>query len=136
MLNKKTTAVEKIEVAKPQQIEGQFTQVILEALSTKQKFYSQAKLAHGNNPHKRDDFVKFYQTCDHFKVVPLPIFTKIQSGLLSIASQYISEGMAKALASLLSFGSEKPSIKLKEISLDDNGAKDESFSLILESVAL
>ena len=109
--------------------------MILEALSTKQKFYTQAKKAHGNNPNKRVDLVKFYETCDQFKVVPLPIFTKIQSGQLSIASQYINDGMASALAALLSIGRDKSDIRLTEITLDDNGIKDDSFAEILDAVA-
>ena len=73
--------------------------------------------------------------CDEAKVVPLPIFVKIQSGVLNVASQYISEGMAQALAKLLRFGNEKNSLKIHEINLDDNGMKDEALALILEALA-
>ena len=45
-----------------------------------------------------EDFIKFYQTCEDAKVVPLPIFVKISKGLLFITNEFINEGMAKALA--------------------------------------
>jgi hypothetical protein len=64
----------------------------------------------------------------------LPIFAKIQSGVLSVASQFISDGMATALATILTYGSTINKFKLTEINLDDNGLKDESFAKILKAV--
>ncbi len=74
--------------------------------------------------------MSFYLTCNDAKVVPLPIFTKIQEGRLHIAGQYISHGMGKALANLLVMSPAQ----LTEIHLDDNGLKDESFAAILSGV--
>lgn len=67
--------------------------------------------------------------------MPLPLFTKIKAGLLNVASQYISEGMASALSTLLKYGNVNSDLKVSEINLDDNGLKDESFAMILESIA-
>jgi len=43
--------------------------------------------------------------------------------------------MAAALSNLLKYGKDKNSLKLSEINLDDNGLKDESFALLLDSIA-
>jgi hypothetical protein len=58
-------------------LEGTKQQMIFEAQNTKQKFYQQAKLAYANAPNKKDELVKFYETCEEVKVVPLPIFSKV-----------------------------------------------------------
>jgi hypothetical protein len=55
--------------------------------------------------------------------------------VLSVASQFISEGLGLALAHLLHFGHKVPKFKLTEITLDDNGLKDDSFAQILNAVA-
>jgi len=44
------------------------------------------------------ELIKFYETCENAKVVPLPIFVKIQEGLLFITNEFINDGMANALA--------------------------------------
>lgn len=48
--------------------------------NNKNKFYVQAKQAYGNNPNKKDELVEFFKTCDQAKVIPMPIFVKIQDG--------------------------------------------------------
>lgn len=81
------------------------------------------------------ELVKFYETCESAKVVPLPIFVKIQEGLLFITNEFINDGMANALAKLLTFGLQQDNLKIVEVNLDTNGLKDESFSKILEVAA-
>ena len=43
--------------------------------------------------------------------------------------------MAIALGSLLKYGKDRSNLKLKEINLDDNGLKDESFAHILDAIS-
>lgn len=64
--------------------------------------------------------------------MPYPIFSKIREGTLQIASQFVSDGLAKALASLLKVAGELGT-KITELNFDDNGLRDESFCHILMS---
>ena len=42
--------------------------------------------------------------------------------------------MAQALSVLLNFGKDNQKFRLKEINLDDNGLKDDSFAKILSCI--
>lgn len=105
-------------------------------------------------------YVNFFNKCQKTGTLALPIFGLARNQNFSIVGQFISQGMAQAMSEVLrsvlrSKGgtpmghasntahlSQKPVdmervpyFPVEEINLDDNGLKDQAFSMILSALA-
>ena len=74
------------------------TETLFGKHAAKKEFFQNAKLQNGANIAME----KFYRECSKCGIIPMPLFAGIRdTGVLSMSSQYLSDGMANALGHLL-----------------------------------
>eukprot|EP00347_Sterkiella_histriomuscorum_P021600 403333417 len=71
---------------------------------------------------------KYLQYCKNEQVLPLPILSKIEDGVLSLDDYKLNFGLCKALGSVL----EDLGGLIRKLVLKNNGINDKSYSILLE----